>query len=214
MKRKININGIGYYLSCMMLFNAVYAIKILNDGLFQCELVNWKSWEYIVDFSTFIICILFLISSVVFTILIVVRDDSITEEAALGKKVEVSELEDLTGENYFTNYSVLVLTGLSLPVLNNVYSLLLYLLIFVTMGTVYIKKGLIYMNPILTVLDFSTYRCSDAKSSSTFIFVVRNSELKNGQIVRFQNTTRRIIRLNKIKSTKESVNDTGDKETN
>lgn len=213
MKRKININGIGYYLSCMMLFNAVYVIKMLNDGLFQCELVNWKSWKYIVDFSTFVVCILFLISSVVFTVLIVVRDDSITDEATLGKKVEVSELEDLTGENYFTNYSVLVLTGLSLPVLNNVYSLLLYLLIFVTMGTVYIKKGLIYMNPILTVLDFSTYRCNDAKSSSSFVFVVRNSELKNGQIVRFQNTTRRIIRLNQLRSTKESVNDIGSKET-
>lgn len=214
MKRKINIDGIGYYLSCMMLFNAVYIIKMLNDGLFQYELINWKSWKYIVDFSTFGICVLFLISSVFFTIFIVMRDDSVANEAVLGKIVEVSELEDLTGENYFTNYSVLVLTGLALPVLHNVFSLLLYLLIFITMGAVYIKKGLIYMNPILTVLDFSTYRCKDAKSSNSFIFVVRNSELKNGEKVSFQNTTRRIIRLNELKNAKECADDIGDKKTN
>lgn len=214
MKRNINIDGIGYYLSCMMLFNAVYIIKMLNDGLFQCGFINWKSWKYIIDFSTFGICIIFLIGSVFFTFFIVMRDDSVSNEAELGKTVVVSELEDLTGENYFTNYSVLVLTGLSLPVLQNVFSLLLYLLVFITLGAVYIKKGLIYMNPILTVLDFSTYRCKDERTSNSFIFVLRNAELKNGEKVGFQNTTRQIIRLNKLKNIVGSGNDARDKEAN
>lgn len=195
--RKISIDGIGYYLSCMMLFNAIYIIKLLGEGLFSTQHVNWKSWQFVIDFFTFCTaCIMFIIS-IIFTILIIYRDDSIQGKNTLGNEVHVSALNDLTGENYFSNFSLLVLTGLALPVLNNIYSLVLYLFVLLALGIVYVKKGLIYMNPVMTLLDFSTYRCKDTKTEQTYIFVIRGYEIHENDTIHFQNTKRKIIRLNK-----------------
>lgn len=213
--KRISIDGIGYYLSCMMLFNAIYLIKLLEDGLFDVQHVNWKSWQFIVDFSTFCFTDIMFILSIIFTVLIVHRDDSIRSESTLGKEVHVCTLEDLTGENYFANFSLLVLTGLALPVLHHIYSLALYLFVFVALGIVYVKKGLIYMNPFLTMLNFSTYRCKNAKTEQSYIFVVRGYEIHENDTICFQNTKRKIIRLSKGHSSKEGPgHDTRNKKAN
>lgn len=201
--RKISLEGIGYYLSCMMLFNLIYAIKMVMDGLFVASNINWKLWTYCVDFTTFCISAALFIVGCFFTIAIIKKDNSITSKNTKGREVTVSELEDLTGENYFTNYSLLVLTGLSLPTTQNVLSFLLYLLVLVTLGSVYIKKDLIYMNPAMTILNFSIYRCKDLTSKNSYVFVVKDANLEDGDIISYQNISKKIIRINGSNSVKK-----------
>ena len=195
--KKLSIDGIGYYLSCMMLFNLVFSIKMVIDGLFQPSFMIWKSWKYWTDFITFCISALLFLLGCFFTAAIVKRDDSIQAQSTIGRRVIISELEDLTSENYFTNYSLLVLTGLSLPTSHNILSLALYIIIFVTLGLVYIKRDLIYMNPVLTILNFNIYRCCDVDDKQQYVFVVRDVKLENGDHVFYQDVSKKIIRINR-----------------
>ncbi len=142
--------------------------------------------------------ILFGILGIVFTGKILCQDDSIKNINSLGKTVTITELEDLTGENYFANFSVLVLTSLSLPTSNHVCSLLSYLFIVLSLGIVYMKKQLIYMNPVLTFMSYSIYRCKDKESGDVYIFVIRDGTIKEGITIVFQNISRKIIRLRKV----------------
>lgn len=54
------------------------------------------------------------------------------------------------------------------------------------------------MNPILTLLNFSTYSCKDKTTNENYIFIIRNSELIENTTINFQNTNSKIIRLNKV----------------
>lgn len=141
--KKITFEGVAYYSSCMMLFNLIYLIKLLNEGLFKDKFeVDFRSFSCLVDvnFITFRIVSLMILLSIIFTFFIVFRDDTIKNKNSIGKKVNITSLKDLTSENYFTNYSLLVLTGLSLPVLNEFYTLILYIFVVASLGIVYIKK--------------------------------------------------------------------------
>lgn len=204
--RKITVDGIGYYLSCMILFNTIYSVKMVVDGLFLPDNINWGSWTYYVDLVTFAICILLAFAGMVFTATIINQDDSIRSESTLGRKVIISELSDLTGENYFTNYSLLVLTGLSLPTNQGILTTALYFLVFFTLGTVYIKKNLIYINPALTISNFSIYRCVNKVDRQSYVFVIKDATLEDGDTVNYQNISSRIIRLNGVNAIKKKVN--------
>ncbi len=195
--KKITVDGVGYYLSCMLLFHVVYALRLAGDGFLAQDSVKpgeWSFWMVIVTLA--IVCGL-AVTGLVFTVLILKRDDSVKASSS-GKSVTITELEDLTGENYFTNYSLLVLTGLSLPTAGHLYSLGIYLLLLVTLGLVYIKKALIYMNPVLTLMNYSIYSCKDKESGDFYVFVVQGDILKESETIRFQNMAGRIVRLKKV----------------
>ncbi len=203
--KKLSIDGSGYYMSCMTLFNLIYFIKMIIDGLFFPENINWKSWIYYIDFFTFCTSIILFLMGVIFTIIIIKRDDSIQTQNTLGREVTVSELKDLTGQNYFTNYSLLVLTGLSLPTNKNVYSLILYFLVLITLGIVYIKKDLIYINPAMALFNFSVYACRNKQDKRSYIFVVRKCKLENGDTVSYADVGKKIIRINNTKAVKKQT---------
>lgn len=196
--KKITMDGIGYYLSCMLLFHLIYVLKLTGDCFFSANPVKWGEssfWIIVADLT--IVCVMICLG-LFFTYLILRRDDSAETPSSLGTRVTITELEDLTGENYFTNYALLALTGLSLPTTGQLYCLGLYLLILVTLGIVYIKKALIYMNPVLTLANYSIYRCRDKGSGDNYIFIVRGDTLKEADTIEYNNTTRKIIRLNKV----------------
>lgn len=196
--KKITMEGVGYYLSCMLLFHVIYVLRILGDGLFDRRGAGGEGWFFWIDIITLAVVCILIVFGIVSVFLILERDDSVENVSTLGKEVTITELEDFTGENYFTNYSVLVLTALSLPTSGHLYGLSIYLFLLVTLGVVYIKKALIYMNPLLTLMNYSIYRCRDAKSGDLYLFVILGDTIKESETIKFQNTSSHIIRLKKV----------------
>lgn len=196
--KKMTIEGVGYYLSCMLLFHVIYALRILGDGFLDRIPVSSGEWFFWVDAAKLAVVCFLIVLGIISALLILKRDDSIKNPSTLGRKVIITELEDLTGENYFANYSVLVLTALSLPTSDHIYGLCIYLFLLVTLGIVYIKKELIYMNPLLTLKNYSIYRCKDGESGDFYVFVIQGEALREAEKIEFQNTPRHIIRLKKV----------------
>lgn len=196
--KKITMDGVGYYLSCMLLFHVIYVFRILGDGFFDEISARCGEWGFGVDAAKLAVVCLLIVLGIFSALLILKRDDSIKNPSTLGRKVTITELEDLTGENYFANYSVLVLTALSLPTSGHLCGLCIYLFLLVTLGIVYIKKELIYMNPLLTLMDYSIYRCKDGESGDFYVFVIQGEVLREAETIEFQNTPRHIIRLKKV----------------
>lgn len=170
--KKITMDGVGYYLSCMLLFHMIYALRILGVGLFGGGSAKYGEWFFWVDVATLSVVCILIVLGIVSGYLILKKDDSVESASTLGREVTITELEDLTGENYFANYSVLVLTALSLPTSGHIYGLCIYLFLLVTLGIVYIKKAMFYMNPLLTFMNYSIYRCRDGKSGEVYVFVI------------------------------------------
>lgn len=106
------VEGAGYYLSCMVLFNVVYGLSILADGgVFEKHCGSYD----VAGITTLIVDFFCALLGIVFTIRILTVDDSEKNTISTGKQFEVTSVNDLTGENYFANFSVIVLTGLALP---------------------------------------------------------------------------------------------------
>lgn len=164
----------GYYLSCMVVFNAIYLLRYLlsgrNANLIQFDFSQWGSW---IDIFTIVLVGVLLLWGIIYTICILFRNDLCKEERELGDVYFIENKEDITAENYLGKFSLLILSGLSLPVAENVLSLILYIIFFLSVGIIYIKKRLIYMNPIITLFNFTIYRCC-CKSKS-------NMQLSDGE---------------------------------
>lgn len=130
------IEGIGYYLSCMILFNGIYGLKIVANGtVFE----NLCTIENMAGITTLAIAALLVVIGVFFTAQILITDDSETNSIATGKQFKVTTGKDLTGENYFANFSLIVLTGLSLSDTPDFWNLMIFLLIEAALGIIYIR---------------------------------------------------------------------------
>lgn len=181
------IEPIGYYLSCMSLFNLIYLLSILG-----ADKDNTKG-----DSNVYFLLFIVLLITIgwVCTYFIMNSNDELTDSSSKGKRVTIEKINDFTGSNYFGNFSLVVLTSLSLSTNINCYSIVVYIVILIALGVVYIKKSLFYMNPLLSLFNYSVYKCNLQKKSGEFIFVVRNRALKENDVVVYRNTNNRFIRL-------------------
>ena len=198
------IEGIGYYLSCMILFNGIYGLKIVaGGGLFikSCT-VNTIN---VPGMTTLVVAILLVVVGLLSTVKILTTDDSETNNIATGKQFAVTTVKDLTGENYFANFSLIVLTGLSLSDNPTFWDMMIFLLIEVALGIIYIKKKMFYMNPVLSLLDYSIYECTgfDAitkkEYQETSYFLIRGKSISSKSVIKYKNINSHIIRLNKYR---------------
>lgn len=191
--------GVGYYLSCMVLFNVVYGLSILADGrVFEKHCGSYE----VAGITTLIIVVLCALLGVGFTIRILTVDDSEKNTISTGKQFEVTTVNDLTGENYFANFSVIVLTGLALPSNPNWFVLSMFLLIEITLGIVYVKKKMYYMNPILSLMNYSIFECTgknpltNKKYQGNYYFIAKGLQVSNGTVIKYKNINSHVVRLN------------------
>lgn len=193
------IEGVGYYLSCMMLFNGIYSVKIIADGNVHVKPCNLGEWAITLTCST---ATMLVILGAAFTFKILGVDDSENNSIATGKKLQVTAVKDLTGENYFANFSLIVLTGLSLPSSPNIGDMIIFVLIELALGIIYIKKKMFYMNPVLSLFDNSIYECSgidpiiQKASKEPIYLLIKGKRISIGDIIKYKNINSEIIRLN------------------
>lgn len=151
---------------------------------------------------TFVIAIICAFAGMYSTGKIISVDDSENNTASSGKKFKVVSVKNQTGENYFANFSVIVLTGIALPSNPNRYGLMIFLLIEITLGIVYIKNKIYYMNPILSLLDYNIYECTGKDPitgkdyDGTYHFLTRGLHISEGMLIRYKNINSHVIRIN------------------
>lgn len=193
------IEDFGYYLSCMMLFNGIYSVKIIAEGNVHVKPCNPREWAITLTCS---IATLLVILGAAFTFKILGIDDSENNSIATGKKLQVTTVKDLTGENYFANFSLIVLTGLSLSSSPNFGDMIVFILIELALGVIYIKKKMFYMNPVLSLFDYSIYECSGIDPitkkalTGSIYFLVKGMRISIGDVIKYKNINSEIVRLN------------------
>ena len=210
MKKVLNIlisffENAFYYLGAMTLFNFIYALKLFgtnfHDGkkICYCHLI------------AFIIAGILCIIGVVSTIITITKDHSIKQRNTLGKNVTVVKCENITGDNFFSKYSILVLTGNSLPVYENFVCIVVYLVVLFTLGIVYSTQKMYFMNPCLGIMNYNIVKATcktKNEKNENFYFIHKTGNISEGMKISFLNIPNHIIRLKEIK------NDTGNKTTN
>lgn len=128
-----------------------------------------KTYAEIINTILFTIVLVFLAISIVSTIVICCGNDAPACKQTKGLKLKITD--DITGKNYMGKFSLLVLTGLSLPINQDWLSLVLYLLIYFAIGIVYVKKKLYHINPIISLLNYSVYECYKENGKSAVVII-------------------------------------------
>lgn len=182
----------GYYLSCMLIFNTIYLIRLSDEYVTQFyQMYSLSSISHV----SMLLCGSLLIFGIITTIYIVKRDYSIKDMHDKGMTITVSNVENVTEKLYFANFSILILTAVSIPANGDIVGLMIYVIILLAIGLVYIKNNQIQINPILTLMNFKTYKCIDKESGNSYIILVRNKTILENEGIRFQNTPKHIIIL-------------------
>lgn len=167
----------AYYFSCMLLFNVIYFCKLFYNAPWIIDDHN-SCVKNIFNWITFVIVLFCLLLSIGATIYVACKNDTPNEKQTKGKTIEI--VNDITGTNYLGKFSLLVLTGLSIPANEDWLSLVIYLAVFITIGIVYIKENLIYINPILTICNYSIYE--GILDDGTKV-VILAKDMKTGKII-------------------------------
>lgn len=205
MKKRL-VEGVGYYLSCTIFFNIIYFLNCCANGLACNVLEHMNNKDFLFTFTewmnlfTAFISVMFTLFGIVATKLIIARDDSILTTNTLGRTITATQVENMTNENYFANYSLIVLTGLALPAMKGVWSLLIFLLVWFSLGIVYINNAMIYMNPILSIKKYCVYKCRSKEDGKTYFLVVKDMTIDENLVIHYSAQTGQIIRLHKLPS--------------
>lgn len=193
----------AYYTSCMILFNVVYLIRMAMEGLFCPSNINWGNDIYICNFISFCLSGLFLVVGLASTYFICNADDMVKKKNTRGTVVQAFEVHDDTGDNFFSKFSLLVLTGSSIPIMHGIFTLVLFLLVFISLGLVYTDKNLIFINPFLSLMHYNVYHCkcknNDTGKEEEYYFFKKGAPPNTAKPFTFQKVgkDRKIIRLSK-----------------
>ena len=175
------------------MFNLIYLIRIV-------ERISSNSIEWFISqpciLAMLILCILLIATGIILTKYITSRDDS-PYSHEIGRSIVVTSLEDTTGKDYFSNFSILALTALAIPLSNNIFGIVLYIAIIYILGVAYVKSNQIQINFLLTLMNYKTYRCKDKKTNEMYIIIVRFRRINENDEVRFQNMSKHILWFNK-----------------
>lgn len=131
---------ISVFVPMYMLLLIRIVIDIINDNL-SFNVLNILN----------IITLIILISLGIIGLLI-----NIKHSKQSSKKIIILSKENITDRHFLGYFSLLVLFALQLE-LSLVSDYILYVLILILIGIVYIKNSLYYINPLLNILGYSFY---------------------------------------------------------
>ena len=184
-----------YYIGTMSLFNFIYALKIWGTNLNDGKTIN------IYQFILFIMACVLCLAGAISTVIMIVKDHSIKTPNTLGKTVKVIKCENITGDSFFSKYSILVLTGNSLPLFNNYIGVVTYVVVFITLGIVYSTQKMYFMNPCFGILNYNVVKatCEENRKRVTYYFIYKRGSIKEDSEINFLNIPNSIIRLKELK---------------
>lgn len=209
--QKITLERISYYMSAMILFNLFYIIVVLSEmgdySIFSKD--KTIDIEIIVEYTSILIAGVAFLWGIIYTCIICNYDFN-TEEGEKGIEITIRETRDITAKEFFGKFSLLVLTGISIGGLNFLWKIIVYFIFYITIGIIYIRLDMIYLNPILILLRYKIFEadCVVNEKEKQYYFVLKDLTIKDGGILAITNTKKTIIRL---KSKESKANEHNDK---
>lgn len=183
----------------MALFNVIYALRVFG--------LDWQDGHFVALDSLFAfgLSLVLAIVGFSFSLLIYSKDHSIKHESTKGKTVKVESCEDITGSNFFSSFALLIITGCSLPILNNFTGVILYLLILNILGFVFVKQEMCYLNPTIVLMHYKVVKtkCTDNNGKTTdYHFIYQKGSISRGDELTFLNVNDKIIYLRDVNTNK------------
>ncbi|MEA5057223.1 MAG: hypothetical protein VB047_06660 [Anaerotignum propionicum] len=183
--------GILYYLSAMVGFNIIYALKIAGTNINDNKVIPCLQKNFFVA-----LCILVLISIAIALYIVFFIDDEIKSESQeKGMKITITPNDNITSEIFFNSYSLFVITALSLPNYNNMIDVLSYLFVFITLGIIYISNEMFHINPTISLLGYKYYKISFNLESKSYTLMAPKNKITKKTTLNVKKKCGEIIKL-------------------
>lgn len=181
------------YFSTIFFLNILYIFKKINNKNIMFIFADNRHWTlpYYCDIVIMVILAIEIILGVIFFIAMLFTSDKIKEKNTKGKNIELINLNNITQQEYFGKYSLLILTGLTLPTDSSIIAILIFIIIQLSLGVIFIYYNLIYINPLLLIFKFQVYFCDDKNSK---IVIITKENLNGKSSIKINNTNRKIIK--------------------
>lgn len=139
------IKKIGLFLSS---FSPLFALIIIKE---LTEILN-GNWTF--NFLNTFICILLLVLLFFGIICFILILNNIKKFKS--KKIEIISKQNITDQHFLGYFSIFVLFAITFEI--EMYSMaLIFLIILIFIGFVYVKNDMYYINPLINLLGFSFY---------------------------------------------------------
>lgn len=191
---------VSYYMSAMVMYNLFYIIAVLSGiksfAVFDENGVINDSTIY--AYASISLALVFFVWGLVYTI-VLIKYDFTPFEAEEGIRLNFESKENITANEFFSKFALLALTGLTIGNFTLYWGIIIYLLFLFSIGTIYIRLDLLYLNPLLIMIGYNVYRCKCKDKENLYYFITNNKEFDSILEVRITFTRKRIIRLSKGK---------------
>lgn len=186
---------VSYYMSSMILFNVFYAIKNLSMLDVTKPICQYGVKEIFI-FICISVSAVFLLWGVIYTIIILSNNFN-PQPFENGVEYKFLNKQNITSTEFLGKFSILVMTSLTIGSIPLWWGLLLYLIFYIAIATIFIRCDMFYHNPAVTLLGYEIYKCECEINSgkSTIYFLVKYIDLKNNDSIKSTFTNKKIIRL-------------------
>ena len=194
------IEKIFYYLMAVCFMNIIFLVRMIPDYLINSEYtMSLKSWICfgIVALLTFI--------GILASVLIAIKTLKFKENS-LGIEYKIVEFKNYTGEQYFTHFSLLVLTAFAVPYTDLLFDCIFICIIHLLLGFIYIRENLYYINPTLNILKYRIYECKclsmKGNQEKTLHIFAKNVDMCVDKTIKLKSNRSDIVRIAQKKTTK------------
>ncbi len=127
--------------------------RITVDGKFVDIFSKFRDAIWFDSINDYALLILSIVTIVSFVYLLVSLKRSKGD-----KHYKVVEVEDRTGELFFSYISIYLLSCMTLS-LNRIVDCFVFLFTMIIVGIIYVKNDMQYLNPIMNILGYKIYSC-------------------------------------------------------
>lgn len=188
------IEKVFYYLMSVCFMNIIFAIRMIPEYIinldYNMNLVSWIMFGFVS---------LLAILGIFTSIIIAIRTTKFHEKS-LGVEFKIVDFKNHTGEQYFTHFSLLVLTAFAIPYTNIIFDVSFILLVHLLLCFIYVREKLFYINPTLNILKYRIYECvceniKNKEKKNIYVFA-KNINVSTGMILKVKSSKKDIFRIN------------------
>ncbi len=194
------IYKVFYYLMAVCFMNIIFLIRMFPKYILNLEysmdICSWVCFGLVVALT---------LIGIIASILIAATPLKFKKNTH-GIEFKITDFKNQTGEQYFTYFSLLVLTAFAIPYTQILFDVIFIFLIHTLLCFIYIQENLFYINPVLILLKYRIYECkcinvktNDPKSIYVF---AKNIQLEINRILKLKSLNTDIIRIKEKKTTK------------
>ena len=199
---KFSKDGIICFLITMVPLNIIFMVRFLYEYWTDKSAWTWISFSIL----------LVLIGVGLIGYCFITKEDIEPSKHHTGEIYEVIKIEDMTGEQYLTQYSLFVLTAFAIPLQFPVIDVMMILFVELTLLVVYVANSLYYINPVLSLMQYKIFkveckRIDRNKDEIMYVFAYDDSFISQQNQFNIKHTDNNVILIKKNKKYRWRKND-------